>query len=145
MRVWREYSFNPIAHEQGLSASLGEWLREKLKSLAPTRISLETNLGGLDEAGTFCPDLDWAGMVAAEFPAQRVEIRYLPPQGSEEGKTPYFARLAITGQGVLDAEIRVVRPGAWVICEEWVSDDGPSSCTKSSDTPGGSPCFVGTD
>lgn len=120
MRPWKEYSFDPIAHEAGISASLGEWLREKLRALPPTTISLETNLGGLDEAGTVSPDLDWAGMVATEFPGQRIETRYRLPQGPEEGAAPYFATLEITGQGILKAEVLVKGPGAWVICEEYL-------------------------
>lgn len=79
---------------------------------------LETNVGGLDEAGTYSPDFDWAGMVATEFPEQRVQVRYLPPQGIDEAKTPYFVRLVISGQDALRAEVQATRPGAWVILED---------------------------
>jgi hypothetical protein len=145
VRPWREYVDDPIAHARGLSASFEEWVREKLTGLAPSHIRLETNLGGLDEAGTFSPDFDWAGMVAAEFPAHHVEIRYLLPQGREERDTPYFVQLEITGQGVLRAEVHVQRPGAWMICEERVHKDGPSSRGELPVRPGGSACFAGTD
>ena len=47
---------------------------------------LETNLGGVDEAGAISPDLDWVGMVAAEFPAQRLQVRSLHPEGLEGAK-----------------------------------------------------------
>jgi len=118
MRLWREYSLNPIAHQGGISSALAEWLREKLKSFPPTTISLETNLGGLDEAGTFSPDFDWAGMVAAEYPAQRLRVRYLPPGGPEEAKVPYFVRLEIEGHSVLRAEVHAGQGGRVVICED---------------------------
>ena len=58
---------------------------------------LETNLGGVDEAGAISPDLDWAGMVAAEFPAQRVQVRYLHPEGLEGAKGSY--EVGIRGPG----------------------------------------------
>ncbi|MFQ5881177.1 MAG: hypothetical protein ACE5I9_01710 [Candidatus Methylomirabilales bacterium] len=118
MKLWRAYSFNPVAYRGDIISSLEEWLREKLKDLPSGAISLETNLGGLDEAGTFSPDLDWAGMVAAEFPDKRVEARYLPPQGFEEEKAPYFVRLMRKGQGILKAEVHAKRPGIWAIYED---------------------------
>lgn len=127
MRPWREYSFNPIAHQGGISFSLGEWLREKLKSLPSTTISLETNLGGLDEAGMLSPDLDWASMVAADFPDNTVEVHYLPPQGPEEEKAPYFARLKIKGHGVFNAEVHLKRPGHWAVYEDFSPSEQPRS------------------
>lgn len=118
MRLWKEYTFNPIAHEGGISSSLKEWLRDKLQGLPPSTMTLETNVGGLDEAGTYSPDLDWAGMVAAEFPNQRLQARYLPPQGLDEAKTSYFARLEISGRTILLAEVHPKGPGAWLIYED---------------------------
>lgn len=118
MRIWREYTITSPALQGGISSSLGEWLRDKLKSLPASTITLETNVGGLDEAGTYSPDLDWAGMVATEFPDQQIEARYLPPQGRDEAKTPYFARLEISGRTILLAEVHSKGPGAWVIYED---------------------------
>ena len=118
MKLWGEYSLTSPALQGGISSSLAEWLRDKLKRLPPSTMILETNVGGLDEAGTYSPDFDWAGMVATEFPEQRVQVRYLPPQGIDEAKTPYFVRLVISGQDALRAEVQATRPGAWVILED---------------------------
>ncbi len=118
MKLWGEYSITSPALQGGISSSLAEWLRDKLKRLPPSTMILETNVGGLDEAGTYSPDFDWAGMVASEFPEQRVQVRYLPPQGIDEAKTPYFVRLVISGQDALRAEVQATRPGAWVILED---------------------------
>lgn len=118
MKLWREYSITAPGLQGGISSSLAEWLREKLKSLPPTTMSVETNVGGIDEVGTYSPDLDWAGMVAAEFPDHRAQVRYLPPQGLEELKTSYFVRLNIEGRDILRAEVHAQGPGAWVIYEE---------------------------
>ena len=64
MKLWGEYSITSPALQGGISSSLAEWLRDKLKRLPPSTMILETNVGGLDEAGTYSPDFDWAGMVA---------------------------------------------------------------------------------
>lgn len=127
MKPWKEYSFNPVAHRGDITASLEEWLREKLKDVSVGTISLETNLGGLDEAGRFSPDLDWAGMVAAEFPDKRVEARYLPPQGLEGEKSPYFVRLMIQGQDVFKAEVHIQQPGRWAVYEDSSPSEQPRS------------------
>ncbi|MEE9523102.1 MAG: hypothetical protein V3W05_09885 [candidate division NC10 bacterium] len=118
MKLWGEYSITSPALQGGISSSLAEWLRDKLKRLPPSTMILETNVGGLDEAGTYSPDFDWAGMVATEFPEQRVQVHYLPPQGRDEAKTPYFARLEISGQEPLRAEVHGTGPGAWAIYED---------------------------
>lgn len=118
MRPWREYIWNPVAHQGGISASLGEWFREKLTGLPSTTITIETNCGGLDEAGTFGPDSDWAGLVAIEFPHQTVHVRYLPPEGPGEAGASYFVRLEIEGQGIFRAEAHPRGPGVWVIYED---------------------------
>lgn len=121
MKIWREYAITSPALQGGISSSLAEWLRDKLKKLPPSTMILETNVGGLDEAGTYSPDLDWAGMVAAEFPDHRVQAHYLPPQGVDEATTAYFARLEISGRKVIRAEVHAKGPGAWVIYEDSTS------------------------
>lgn len=118
VRIWKEYVSDPIAHSQGITPSLEEWLRETLARLPPSAIRLETNLGGLDEAGGYSPDFDWAGMVAVEFPAHRIEVVYLPLEGAQERATPYFVRLEIAGTGVIRAEVRPRQPGTWAIYED---------------------------
>lgn len=118
MKIWGEYSITEPALQGGISSSLGEWLREKLKTLSPNTMSLETNVGGLDEAGMYSPDLDWAGMVAAEFPDHTVQVHYLLPQGLDEAKTSYFVRLEMGAHEMLSAEVHATGPGAWVIYED---------------------------
>jgi hypothetical protein len=118
MKIWREYAITSPGVQGGISSSLAEWLRDKLQGLPPSTIALETNVGGLDEAGSYSPDLDWAGMVAAEFPDQKMQARYLPPQGADEATTPYFATLEVSGRTILMAEVHAKGPGAWVIYED---------------------------
>ena len=118
MRIWGEYIITSPALQGGISSSLGDWLREKLKSLPPTSMTVETNIGGLDEAGTYSPDHDWVDVVATEFPDQRIQVRYLPPQGRDEATTSYFARLEISGRHVIKAEVHPKGPGAWLIYED---------------------------
>ncbi len=118
MKLWGEYAITMPALQGGISSSLAEWLREKLQGLPPSTMTLETNVGGLDEAGTYSPDFDWAGMVATEFPDQQIQVHYLPPQGRDEAKTPYFVRLKIGGQEVLRAEVQAKRADAWTIYED---------------------------
>jgi hypothetical protein len=80
---------------------------------------LETNLGGVDEAGAISPDLDWVGMVAAEFPAQRVRVRSLHPEGLEGARASYVVvRLEIQGRSVFTAEVHAKRAGTWAIYED---------------------------
>lgn len=78
---------------------------------------LETNLGGVDVAGVISPDLDWVGMVAAEFPAQRVQVRSLHPEGLEGARASYVVRLEIQGRSVFTAEVHAKRAGTWAIYE----------------------------
>lgn len=118
MKLWAEYCVTSPALHGGISSSLGEWLREKLQSLPPTTVTFETNVGGIDEAGTYSPDYDWVDGVAAEFPHQKVHVRYLPPQGIDEAKTAYFARLEVNGRKVFSAEVQTKGPGAWAIYED---------------------------
>ncbi len=118
MKLWGEYCVTVPALHGGISSSLAEWLREKLHRLPPTSVTLETNVGGIDEAGTYSPDYDWVDGVAAEFPDQKIQTRFLPPQGREEGKTLYFARLEIGGRKVMRAEVYPKGPGAWAIYED---------------------------
>lgn len=59
----------PRHYSSAISDSLAAWLRGALSTIPGGLVEIETNLGGLDEAGNPSPDLDWVGMVAAEFTA----------------------------------------------------------------------------
>jgi hypothetical protein len=118
MRIWKEFEADAALARTGvISESLAAWLRERLRAVAPGPVEVETNLGGLDEAGHPSPDFDWIGLVADEFPALQVRVTYRVPHTRQEAIAPYEVCIR-RADSVRRGWIELRAPGRWAVLEE---------------------------
>jgi hypothetical protein len=118
MHIWKEFKADlTLAKTGAISESLSAWLRERLRAVAPCPVEVETNLGGLDEAGYPSPDFDWVGLVADEFPDLQVRVSYRVPHTRQEAIAPYEVRIR-WADSVRRAWVEVREPGRWTVLEE---------------------------
>jgi hypothetical protein len=118
MRPWRIFEGDPTIRRTGmLTDSLAAWMDEVLRTIPAGPIEVETNLGGLDEAGTPSPDFDWVGTVAGEYPNLEVRAAYREAHGREEATAPYEV-VVRWGATARRARVEVTGPGRWVVLEE---------------------------
>ena len=117
-RIWKTYEIDlTIRRTAAVSESLGAWLREALQSVSTGPVEVETNLGGLDEAGSPSPDFDWIRMVAGEFPGLELRVIYESPGDRHEAVAPYEVRVRSPGSQ-RRAWIQGTGPGRWAVLEE---------------------------
>jgi hypothetical protein len=117
-RIWKTFEVDvTIRRTDAISESLGAWLRDVLQTASAGPVEVETNLGGLDEAGSPSPDFDWVGMVAAEFPAIDLRIFYRTPTDRREAVSPYEVRVR-SRDLQRRAWIQGTGPGRWAVWEE---------------------------
>ncbi len=118
MRVWKEFEGDLNIRGTGaIFDSLADWLRAALSTIPGDLVEIEVNLGGLDEAGNPSPDLDWVGMVAAEFPHLQVRTRYQIRTSRQEAIAPYEVCVRWAGS-VRRAWVEVQKPGRWTAMED---------------------------
>ncbi len=118
MRVWKTFEVDLTTRSTAsVSESLGAWLREVLAAIPLGPVEVETNAGGLDEAGTPTPDFDWVRMVAEEFPRLDVRITYRSPSGRQEAIAPYEVRVRSPGSE-RQAWAEATGLGRWAVLEE---------------------------
>jgi len=111
MRTWKEFEGDVTIRGSGaVSNSLAAWLREKLAEIPSGAIEVETNLGGLDEAGSPSPDFDWVRAVTEEFLRLQVHVTYEVARNREEAIAPYEVRMR-WGDSMRRAWVQVVGPG----------------------------------
>ena len=117
-RIWRTFEVDlTIRRTAAVSESLGAWLRETLQTVSRGPVEVETNLGGLDEAGSPSPDFDWVGMVAAEFPGLELRVSYRSPSARPEAVAPYEVRVR-SGSLERRAWVQPTGVGRWAVWEE---------------------------
>lgn len=118
MRAWKAFELDPATRRTGAVAdSLAAWLREALRAIPAGPVEVETNLGGLDEAGTPSPDFDWIGVVADEFPALSLRVNYRVPATRQDAVAPYEVRVR-RGDTVRRAWVQITGPGRWAVMQE---------------------------
>jgi hypothetical protein len=117
-RIWK--TFEPdltTRRTAAVSESLGAWLRETLETVSAGPVEVETNLGGLDEAGSPTPDFDWVRTVAAEFPGLELRVSYQSASDRHEAIAPYEVRVRSAGRE-RRAWVRATGVGRWAVWEE---------------------------
>ncbi|MGH7427183.1 MAG: hypothetical protein ACREJ4_02280 [Candidatus Methylomirabilaceae bacterium] len=117
-RVWKTFEVDLATRRAApVSESLGAWLRETLQTVSAGPVEVDTNLGGMDEAGSPTPDFDWVRMVAEEFPGLEVRVTYESPSDRHEAVAPYEVRVRSRGSE-RRAWVEATGVGRWAILEE---------------------------
>ena len=118
MRIWKLIDVDlSMRQTDAVSDCLGDWLRDALKAVPAGPVAIETNLGGLDEAGHPSPDFEWAEPIIREFPHLQVRITYHLPSTRQEATAPYEVRVR-WGVMTRRAWIQIQSHGHWIILED---------------------------
>jgi hypothetical protein len=118
MRIWKLIDVDlSMGQTDPVSDCLGDWLREALKAVPAGPVEIETNLGGLDEAGSPSPDFEWIELITGEFPQLRPRVIYRLPRARQEAIAPHEVLVRWSGS-VRRAWIEIRGHGRWAVLEE---------------------------